>query len=220
MQTPAPPGPFPPPGPGAGQPPPARKRQKWLVAAVSIGVLVVVLGGLLATGFTGHGPLAALGATATARATPRPTATATPAVPAGFKPYENADHTFRLDYPASWSQQAYLIGTGKQFQGPGSENIVVTNGGANQSGNAGPNADSYCLGFSGQTHPQKQVSIDGKTWVQEECDDFTGLSHSQVNSIVYKGNLYLFIFTTPKGSFTKAEAQYFLTVQSSFMFLV
>ena len=213
-----PPGPLPLPGPGAGQPPSASKRQKWLIAAVAIGVLVVVLGSLLVSGFTGHGPLAALGATA--RTTPHPTATATPAVPSGFKPYENADRTFRLDYPASWSQQEYFIGTGKKFQGPGSESIVVTNGGPNQPGNAGHNADSYCIGFGAQTRPQKQATIDGKTWVQEECDDFTGLSHSQVNSIVYKGNLYLFIFTTPKGSFTKAEAQYFLTVQSSFTFLV
>ncbi len=213
------PGPFPPPGPGAGQPS-AGKRKKGLIAALTIGLLVVVLGGLLATGFTGHGPLAALGATATARATPRPTATATPVVPSGFKPYENPNHTFRLAYPAGWSATGYFIGSGGKFDGPGTQEIVATNEGATQSKNAGPNADGYCIGFSGQTRPQKQVTIGGETWIQEECDDFTGLSHSQVNAIIYKGNLYLFAFTTPKGSFTKAESQYFVTVQSTFMFLV
>jgi serine/threonine protein kinase len=219
VQTPARPGPLPPPGPGPGQPP-AGKGKKWLIAALTIGVLVVVLGGLLATGFTGHGPLAALGATATARATPRPTATATLAVPSGFKPYENPNHTFRLAYPAGWSATGYFIGSGGKFDGPGTQEIVATNSGPSSAGKAGPNADSYCIGFGGQTHAQKQVTIGGQTWIQEECDDFTGLSHSQVNTIVYKGNLYLFAFTTPKGSFTKAESQYFGTVQSTFMFLV
>ena len=213
------PGPFPPPGPGAGQSP-AGKRKQWLIAALAIGLLVVVLGSLLATGFTGHGPLAALGATATARVTPLPTATATSAVPSGFKPYENPNHTFRLAYPAGWSATGYFIGSGGKFDGPGTQEIVATNEGATQSKNAGPNADGYCIGFSGQTRPQKQVTIGGETWVQEECDDFTGLSHSQVNAIIYKGNLYLFTFTTPKGSFTKAESQYFATVQSTFTFLV
>ena len=213
-------GSLPPSGPGAGQPPSAGKRQKWLIAALTIGVLVVVLGSLLVTGFTGHGPLSALGATATARTTPRPTATATPAVPAGYRPYENPNHTFRLAYPASWTATNYFIGSGGKFDGPGTQDIVATNNGPNSSKNAGPNADSYCIGFSGQTHPQKQVTIGGETWVQEECDDFTGLSHSQVNTIIYKGNLYLFAFTTPKGSFTKAETQYFLTVQSTFTFLI
>ena len=210
--------PFPP-GPGAGQPP-AQKRQKWLIAAMSIGVLVVILGSLLVTGFTGHGPLAGLGATATARATPRPTATATPAAPSGFKLYENPGHSFRLAYPSGWSVAGYFIGSGGKFDGPGGQEIVATNSGPSSSKNAGSNADSYCIGFGGQTHPQKQATIGGQTWVQEECDDFTGQSHAQINTIVYKGNLYLFSLTTPKGNFTKAETQYFLTVQGSFVFLV
>ncbi len=199
--------------------PPIRKRRTGLIATTMVVVaLLLVLGSLAATGLAGRGPLGFLGSKPTATATAQ--ATATPTVPAGFKRYVNPDHTFSLIYPANWSATRYIQGTGEQFEGPGSQVVIVTNGGANTPDHASSNADAFCVVYSGHPSPHKTVIISGQQWIQEECDHFTGTAHAVVATIVYKGNLYLLSYAAPKSSFASNNRQYFTPMEHSFTFLV
>ncbi len=186
-------------------------------------MLVLVVGGLLAAGLTGHGPFSGLAGKSTPQATATTGPTATPTAPAGFKLYVNHDHTFRLDYPAGWSATTYnTAGIGEQFEGPASQEMIVSNGGPHQPSDAGKNADSYCAVYSlgTQVNPHKNASFAGQTWTQEECDNPVSHAHSVVSVTVYKGNLYLISFAAPQSSFARDNSQYLLQVEKSFTFLV
>lgn len=218
------------PSPGAGRDASAAssrapRRRAGLIACIA-GVLVAVLlvGGLLAAGLSGHGPFASLVGKSTPQAPATRSATATPRAPAGFTLYVNHDHTFRLDYPTGWSATTYNVaGIGEQFEGPASQEMVASNGGPHQPGDAGKNADSYCATFSLGTQigpPHKNVTIAGQTWVRAECDNPVTHQHSAVSVVVYRGNLYIFSVAAPQSSFATNNSRYFAAVANNFTFLV
>jgi serine/threonine protein kinase len=210
---------YPAPGmPGAPGRPAPRSKKAGFLALVSAVALVVLLGGiLLALGLTRTGPFAPPGANHQATPTPTPT---TPTIPAGFKLYTNSDHSFSIIYPNGWSLKPALTvsGTGEQFTGPASQTVEVTNGGPNQPANTGPNDDAFCVVFGATTNPHTTVTIAGQQWTREECDGYGG-THAIVETVVYKGNLYLLSYASPKDSFNSNRSQYFTPMEQSFKFL-
>jgi len=204
-------------GPGAGAPgkPAPWQNKRSLIALISIVALVVLLGAsLLTLGLTHTGPFAA----PVAQDQATPTAAS---IPPGFKLYTNSDHSFRLIYPDSWSMKASLnlSGTGVQFNGPSSLVALATNGGSSQPGNDGPNADAFCATFGGTINPRTTVTIAGQKWTQEQCDSFASVSHALVETIIYKGDLYLLSFAAPPDTFANNLKQYFTPMENSFTFL-
>ncbi len=223
MNQPAPPQPapvYPTPGyAGASMPPPPGKKKTGLIALISVIVLVALVGGTLLTlGLTKSGPFAPPSANHQTTPTPTPT---TPTIPAGFKLFTNRDKSFSIIYPQSWSHKNALSpnGTGEEFDGPSNQIVQALNGGKNDPSNTGSNDDAFCVVYGAITNPHTTVTIAGQKWTREECDSFGGVSHAVVESVVYKGNLYLLSYASDKGTFNSDRAKYFTPMEQSFKFL-
>ncbi|HEY7350107.1 MAG TPA: serine/threonine-protein kinase [Ktedonobacterales bacterium] len=199
--------------------PPPRKKKTGLIALISALALVVLLGGmLLALGLTGNGPFGSLGANL--QTTPTPT---TGPIPTGFKLYTHTDHSFSIIYPTAsgWSMKAAITvnGSGEEFDGPASQVVQVVNGGSAQSSDTGSNDDAFCVVFGATTNGHTTVTLAGQQWTREECDSFGGIAHAIVETIVYKGQLYLLSYASTTGSFDSNRRQYFTQMEQSFTFL-
>ena len=214
---------MPPPSPGYSAPayPGAPKagtpgnKKPGLVAVISAVVLVVLVGGILLTlGLTKTGPFAP--SSANNRTTPT-----TSTVPAGFKLFTNQDKTFSIIYPEKWSVKdpISISGVGKEFDGPANQVLQVSNGGSSQSSETGTSDDAFCLVFGATTNAHTTVTIDGQTWTREECDSYASISHAIVETVVYKGNLYLLSYAAPKDTFNSDRTRYFTPMEESFTFL-
>ncbi|HEY7356565.1 MAG TPA: protein kinase, partial [Ktedonobacterales bacterium] len=154
------------PAPGMPKGPAPRNRQTRLIALGSVIALVVVLSGILLTlGLTRTGPFAP--GSANHQATPTPT---TATIPAGFKLYTNKDHSFSIIYPGGWSTQPPSItvsGSGEQFNGPASQVVQATHGGAAQASDVGTSVDAFCATFSFSTNGHTSATIAGQQWTRE-----------------------------------------------------
>jgi serine/threonine protein kinase len=204
-----------PPAPYLGGPmPPAPKhRRTGLIIMLGLLALVLVVGGI---GLALVKVLQPGSSASTGHHAPTPT----PTIPPGFRLYTDPNHTFRIIYPSSWQQQPSPLGSdGMEFDGPRSQMFTAINEGSAQPGDVGATNDNFCTGYSGATNPQTTVTIGGQRWSQEACDAFLGLGHGVSESIVYKGNLYLLVYTDEPESFNSDNTQYFARMEQSFTFL-
>jgi serine/threonine protein kinase len=202
--------------PGMTVKPPAARKRSSMIALVSAIALVALLGGTLLTlGLTRSGPFAPPGS-ANHQATPT-----SASIPAGFKLFTNSDRSFSIAYPSGWSMKPVLptSGTGEEFDGPSTQIVQVTNGGPNQSTDTGTSDDAFCITFGLTTSGHTTVTIDGQRWTREECDSYASISHGLVETVVYKGHLYLLSYAAPKDTFNNTRTQFFTPMEQSFKFL-
>jgi hypothetical protein len=204
-------------GPGV---PPKKKSRAGLIIGIVVVLLIIIIGGIVAVALLGgkknSGPTS--NATATVAATATPVATATPSIPAGFQQFTSPDNTFSIVYPSDWTKDSSSEGTGAQFVGTAGQIFIVTNGGAGQ-GDPATNDAAFCGALGGPPSAPKQVTISGQQWTQEECDNSSGTQHAAVDSVSYKGNLYLIAYASPKATYASDNTKYYQPMEQSFQFL-
>ncbi|GEM_PF-805190 len=222
------PGYSPPGTPGQpGAPVPPQRRNGPLIAILSIIALVVLLGGGALVFFSAKGsPGQSNSPTQVPTATALPTATATPSAPPGYKVFTNTTMTFSIDYPVDWSEVKAPSGTGDgtEFLGTANQIFIVTDIGASS---ADPTIldDAFCEGangnggFGGKPTAPKQVMIDGQSWTQEECTNTSNGEHAAVETVIYKGHVYLIAYASLIASFASNRSQYFTPMEQTFKFL-
>lgn len=203
--------------PGVGFPagrrapaPPQRDMTVWCLVACGI-VLAGLLGGIV---------ILVLGHTGDRAANGLPTATATPAVPQGFKLFTSQVRFFRMAYPARWQvtsdeQNAYdAFGDPPQF--------AYLQGFVPKPGVTATEADDNVCGrdgaANGKTRP-KLVTIAGQTWTEEECVD-SSFYKNKVEAIIYHGHLFALSFYCPEPTFDSNQQQYFSVMEQTFQFLL
>jgi hypothetical protein len=190
-----------------------------LIIGIVVVLLILIIGGIGAVFLLG-GKKNNNGSTSTptVAATATTAATATPAIPAGFQQFTSPDNSFSIDYPSSWTNDSSTEGTGAQFTGPAGQVFIVTNGGAGQ-GDPATNDAAFCQGVGGPASAPTQITIGGQQWTQEECDNSSGTVHAVVDSVTYKGDLYLMAYASPKVTFPADKTQYYSPMEQSFRFL-
>jgi hypothetical protein len=63
------------------------------------------------------------------------------------------------------------------------------------------------------------VTVDGQQWTREECDSPALGLHAIVETVVYKGKLYLLSYTSSADTFSRNRSQFFTPMEQSFTFL-
>lgn len=202
----------PPPGfpVGPGGPPP-KKGKTGLIIGIVVVLLVLIVGGILGVVLLKKGPNTP-GTTGTS-ATATPKATATQAVPSGFKQFSNTD--FSVIYPQDWTAKS--SSNGEQFTSASGQifEVDITSGGSD----ASVFDDAYCGVIGKVTAGPTTVTIGGEQWTQEECQDQDGTLDSVVEAVAHNGNLFSIAYLSLIDTIQTDKTQFYQPMEQSFKFL-
>ena len=205
----------PPPGfpGGPGGPPPKKGGRSGLIIIIVIVLLVIIIGGVLAFVFLGGKKNT--GNTPGSSATNTPAATATQAVPSGFKTFSNAD--FSVIYPQDWKTKTTSSGAGEQFSSTTGQvfEVDITKGASD----AAAFDTAYCGAIGKVTAGPTAVTIGGAQWTREECEDKAGSFHTVVESVTHNSNLFSIAYLSLAPTYAVDKSQFYQPMEQSFKFL-
>jgi Flp pilus assembly protein TadD len=157
----------------------------------------------------------------TALPTSQPTQAAT--TRAGFQTFTSSDNSFRIAYPGDWQQKAASSGIGATFTSPDQQKVFTITAANPGTSSADPAAVvvAACSGVDGTPSSPEPVRIGGQSWTEAECDTskYGSNIHFVAEAVLYKGNMFLIIYTSPKESFESIARQFFTPMEQSFQFL-
>jgi hypothetical protein len=182
---------------------PPRKRHTGLIVALSVVLLVVIVGAIAAFVFLRPGSSTA--------------STPTCAL-SGYTAFTSPDQSFCLVYPTGWQVTNPLKGTGAAFGGPAHQLFTVADLGA-FSGTPADFDVAFCSNLGGRITQMTTVTLSGQTWTQAHCAFNLGTARAVVEAVMYKGKLYHMDYASPAASFLSDQSQTFTPMEQSFRFL-